>query len=115
MLRVQNTCAFRSAFLWAGAVICLFLIGCNDEAAEHSDRGIVLWKKGAYGAAIAEFDKAIELDPKSGKAYFYRANVYYDDRRYSKAWDDVHAAQELGYRIAPRLLEILREVSGRER
>lgn len=115
MIRVQNTRAFRSVFLWAGAVVCLFLVGCNDEAAERCDRGIVLWKKGAYDAAIAEFDKAIELDPKSGKSHFYRANAYYDDHRYSKAWDDVHAAQDLGYRVAPRFLEILREVSGRKR
>ena len=115
MVRFQNKHAFRSAFLCAGAIICLFIIGCNDEAGEHSDRGMALWKKGEYDAAIAEFDKAIELDPKSGKAYFYRANAYYDDHRYSKAWNDVHAAEELGYRIAPRFMEVLREASGRER
>ena len=115
LIPVQNTHAFRSAFLWASVVVCLFLVGCLDEAGEHSNSGIGLWKKGEYDAAIAEFDKAIELNPKYGKAYYYRANVYYDDHQYSRAWDDVHAAQELGYRIAPRFLKILREASGRER
>lgn len=65
------------------------------------------------GEAIAEFDKAIELNPQYAKAYYLRANAYYDDGRYGKAWDDVHKAQELGYRVAPRFLDILREVSGR--
>lgn len=55
------------------------------------------------------------MNPKSGKAYFYRANVYYDEGRYGKAWDDVHAAQDLRYRIAPRFIEILQEVSRRDR
>lgn len=104
-----------AALLRWSVVVCLFFIGCKDEAAEHNNRGIALWKKGDYSSAKAEFDKAIELNPKSGKAYFYRANVYYDEGRYGKAWDDVHAAQDLGYRVAPRFLEILREVSGKDR
>ena len=105
----------RRVLLWSGVVVCLLFAGCLDEAAEQTDRGMALWKKGEYDAAIAEFDKAIELNPQYGKAYYYRANAYYDDHQYSRAWDDVHAAQELGYRIAPRFLEILREASGRER
>lgn len=91
----------------------LFIIGCRDEATKHSNSGIALWKEGECGEAIAEFDKAIELNPQYAKAYYFRANAYYDDGRYGKAWDDVHKAEELGYRVAPRFLKILREVSGR--
>lgn len=101
--------------LWLAGIVCLFLVGCNDEATQHSNRGIAFWRKGKYEEAIAEFDKAIELDPKHAKAYYYRANVYYDDGRYSNAWNDVHKAEELGYKVAPRFLKILRKVSGRER
>lgn len=115
MVRVRNTRMSYNVLFCSGLILCLFLVGCLDEAAEHSDRGMALWKKGEYDKAIAEFDKALEMDPKNGKAYYYRANAYYDEGRYGKAWDDVHAAQELGYRIAPRFLKILREVSGRER
>ena len=96
-------------------VFCLCLAGCNDEAEEHSNRGISLWKKDKYEEAIAEFNKAIEINPKHAKSYYYRSNAYYDDGQYNRAWSDVHKAEELGYKVAPRFLKILREVSGRER
>lgn len=101
--------------LWLAAIFCLSMSGCRDEAAQYSNRGIALWKKGQYDEAIYEFDKAIEMDPKLARAYYFRANVYYDLGRYSSAWDDVHRAEELGYKIAPRFLKILQDVSGRER
>ena len=100
---------------WLAVVICLCLVGCNDEVTQHSNRGIALWKKDKYDEAVAEFNKAIELDPKHAKSYYYRANVYYDCGQYGRAWDDVHVAEELGYKVAPRFLKVLREVSGRER
>jgi tetratricopeptide (TPR) repeat protein len=115
VVRVYNAQTSVRMLLLSGMVICLLLAGCSDEAAKHCNRAIALWKKGEYDEAITEFDKAIELNPNYGKAYCYRANAYYDDGRYGRAWDDVHTAQELGYEVAPRFLKTLREVSGRER
>jgi tetratricopeptide (TPR) repeat protein len=114
-MSVREKGASGVLLLWLGLVICLFIIGCRDEATKHSNSGIALWKEGKCGEAIAEFDKAIELDPKYAKAYYFRANAYYDDGRYGNAWDDVHTAEELGYRVAPRFLKILRDVSGRDK
>jgi tetratricopeptide (TPR) repeat protein len=101
--------------LWVMVIVCLCLAGCHDEATQHSNRGIALWKQDKYDEAIAEFNKAIEIDPKHAKSYYYRANVYYDCGQYSRAWKDVHEAEDQGYKIDPRFLKILREVSGRQR
>ncbi len=56
------------------------------------------------------------MNPKNAKAYYYRANAFYDSGQYnSRAWADVHAAEALGYRITPSFVRVLSGVSGRER
>ena len=35
-------------------------------------------------------------------------------REYEKAWDDVHNAESLGYKLHPGFLKALREASGRQ-
>ncbi|MFA6246940.1 MAG: tetratricopeptide repeat protein, partial [Mucilaginibacter sp.] len=48
-----------------------------------------------YNAAIADFTKAIQLEPKNGRAYFYRANAYNDQKEYMMAVQDYDRAIEL--------------------
>ena len=55
------------------------------------------------------------LDPQNTEVYLERANIYYSQKRYDKTWEDVHKAQELGYRFEPAILEYLRKRSGREK
>ena len=39
--------------------------------------------------AIADLNKAIDLDPKSGDAYFLRGNAYRQKQQYEKALADL--------------------------
>ena len=64
--------------------------------------------------AIADYSRAIELDPSSGENYWGRAIVYYSLQQYDKAWADVHKARSLGSEPAPEFLSALRAASGRE-
>ena len=60
--------------------------GCNNViqsgeetsklAEAYCSRGIAYAKKREYDRAIADYDKAIDLNPKNAKAYYQRGYVY---------------------------------------
>jgi len=64
--------------------------------------------------AISDYNKAIEINPRFGKAYYYRAITYYHKKEYNTAWQDLYKSQSLGYQVPLEFLEKLREASGRE-
>lgn len=48
----------------------------RNAAQAYLGRGGAWRDKGAYGAAVADFSRALELDPENGGAYFQRGYVY---------------------------------------
>lgn len=80
----------------------------------YNNRGLAYSAKGRYDEAVADFTKAVEIDPRSGLGYAGRAIAYYSLRDYGKAWGDVYKAQGLGFQIRPEFLKALRKASGRE-
>ncbi len=85
-----------------------------SEAKAYLDRGDDYYKKGQYDLAIADYNKAIVIDPKLALAYYGRGNAYGQKGQYDQAWEDLKKAQKLGYQIAPKVLENLRKASGRQ-
>ena len=83
------------------------------NAEDYKDRGDALLAKGNTGQAIADYTKAIEINPKDGEAYNNRAIMYFGEKEYTKAKEDVTKAQALGYEINPQLLENLNRESTR--
>ena len=65
-------------------LVLLLLVGCGtptpalDDADAYFSRGIAYLEKDEYDLAIAEFDKAIQLDPDYAKAYAFRGIAYHD-------------------------------------
>ncbi len=59
------------------------------------NRGLSYAVSANYDRAIADFNEAIELDPKYGKAYYNRALVYEDLGRASDAIQDFEKSLEL--------------------
>src|SRR5215813_10324897 len=51
-------------------------------------RGVVLISKKETDKSLADFNKAIEIDPKATLAYFNRANLAYEKKEYDKALED---------------------------
>jgi len=89
-------------------------IAPNDAEACYN-RGNAYSLKGEYDKAIADYTKAIEINPKYAKAYYNRGLAYYLKKEYDKAWEDVYKAQGLGFKVHPGFLNALRKASGRQR
>jgi len=68
----------------------------NESAAELNDRGIEKGKKGDLNGAIADFNRAIELDPKDDAAYYNRAQAKWLKKDAAGAIADYTRAIELG-------------------
>ncbi len=73
--------------------------GQNRLATRYNNRGIAYGNKGDYDRAIADHNKAIELDPRYAKAYNNRG-VDYADKDYEKALADYNKAVELDPKYA---------------
>jgi tetratricopeptide (TPR) repeat protein len=81
----------------------------------YVSRGMAYGNKGEYDLAVADYSKAIEIDPTIYDAYRGRARAYYYKGEYDKTWKDVYEAQALGHPVDSKLLEKLREASGRDK
>ncbi len=71
-------------------------ISKEDLATAYSNRGDAYRNKGQYDRAIADFDTAIELDPKHAIAYSNRGIAYKKLGEIDKAMSDTQKAKELG-------------------
>jgi len=60
------------------------------------NRGIAYARQGDFDAAIADFDKAIELDTNNAKAYLLRGRAYFEIGERETAISDLERALELG-------------------
>jgi tetratricopeptide (TPR) repeat protein len=60
------------------------------------DRGNAYKDKGLYDRAIADYDMAIEIDPKYADAYNNRAWVYFKTGKFALGLPDAEKAVELG-------------------
>src|SRR5262249_18728053 len=70
---------------------CSLIIAGNadgDKAIASFNRGVAYFHKGDTGRAIAGFNRAIELDPKSAKAFNNRGSAYRYKAEYDQAIAD---------------------------
>jgi curved DNA-binding protein CbpA len=66
-----------------------------SDAKIHRERGISAYRNGDYNAAVAEFDRAIRLDPNFSAAYVDRSIVLYRMQRFERAFADIAQAKRL--------------------
>jgi tetratricopeptide (TPR) repeat protein len=85
------------------------------DAKAYYNRGNAYDNKGQYDKAITDYSRAIELNPRDAVAYYNRAIANVLKKEYEEAWDDVYKAQNLGHKVDPRFLKVLREASGRQK
>jgi tetratricopeptide (TPR) repeat protein len=87
-------------------LVLIIAIGCvttqevKKDADFYNNQGVAYDDKGQFDKAIANYNKAIELDPKHAMAYYNRGNSYYDKREYDKAISDYTKATEINPRYA---------------
>ncbi len=70
------------------------------RAGAHNGRGNVYYSKGDYDRAIADYTKAVELDPKDAVTHNNRGVAYYVKRDYDHAIADYTKAVELDPKFA---------------
>ena len=74
----------------------------SQLAATYSNRGIILANHGELDKAIADQNKAIELNPDSARAHVNRGNIYYRYNRHNEAVADYNQAITLSHgELAP--------------
>ncbi|HPX76269.1 MAG TPA: tetratricopeptide repeat protein [Bacteroidales bacterium] len=80
------------------AVISInLIISCGNSGKEHYDKGMASLSAEDYTSAIAEFDKAIEIEPNNAEYYYYRGSAKLDNENYKAAKEDFSKALELDY------------------
>ena len=65
------------------------------DAKAYRERGIFAYRSGDLDSAIADFDRAIQLDPKFTAAYIDRGIVLYRMRKFEKAFADIAQAKRV--------------------
>jgi len=65
------------------------------DARAYRQHGIVAYRNGDLDAAIADFDQAIQLDPKFSAAYIDRSIVFYRLRKFDRAFADIARAKRI--------------------
>ena len=65
------------------------------DAKSFRERGISAYRSGELDNAIADFDRAIQLDPKFTAAYIDRGIVLYRLRKFEKAFADIAQAKRI--------------------
>jgi tetratricopeptide (TPR) repeat protein len=65
------------------------------DAKSFRERGIFAYRAGDLDNAIADFDRAIQLDPKFTAAYIDRGIVLYRLRKFEKAFADIAQAKRI--------------------
>ena len=66
-----------------------------SDAKVFRERGIFAYRSGNLDGAIAEFDRAIQLDPKFSAAYIDRGIVLYRLQKFERAFADIAQAKRI--------------------
>jgi tetratricopeptide (TPR) repeat protein len=82
----------------------------SDRAAREARalrvRGIAAYRNGDLNGAIADLDRALDLDPKFLPAYIDRSIIFYRQRKFDRAFADVSPAKRIEKASRPRSLSV---------
>jgi tetratricopeptide (TPR) repeat protein len=67
----------------------------HDPSEASRERGIAAYRNGDLDGAIAEFDLAIQLNPKFKAAYIDRGIILYRMRKFDRAFADIEKAKRI--------------------
>jgi tetratricopeptide (TPR) repeat protein len=88
--------------------------GRADHAKVYYRRGVCLYKIGAYGLSIKDFNTAISLSSRYDKAYLSRAKAYAKTGRIHKAKADLKKCVDINPKFAKDAQSFMKEISSWE-
>jgi tetratricopeptide (TPR) repeat protein len=77
-------------------------------AQAHNNLGSAYMGEGEYDKAIEAYEKALALNPDFADAHNNLGTAYYKISKYSLAQDHFDKALSLGYKVNPKLLELIK-------
>jgi tetratricopeptide (TPR) repeat protein len=96
----------KPTILSVWALIIFIVAGCAKihppslDSEAYNNRGVVYYNKGQYDKAIADFNRALKIEPRHFWAYHNRGRTYISKYRLDKAIADFSKALELNPRDA---------------
>jgi len=93
-LEAHNSKQFKEAIAIYTAILGLKPL-IHIQSLIHIHRGMAYTAESDYKQALEDFSRALELDQKSAKAYYYRGVVYSILTKYSEALEDFHQCLRL--------------------
>jgi spermidine synthase len=79
-----------------------------DFAPAHFNLGVAYRRQGQLERAIAKLQEVLVLNPAYGKAHYQLGIAYYYDKQYKLAITHCNKAANLGIKVDPKLLELLK-------
>jgi len=79
-----------------------------SDAVAYTNLGVIYGRKAMYDDGITAHKKAIEINPNFAQAHSNLGAAYYKKGEYNLAIKHYDRAVELGYRVRPKLLELLK-------
>lgn len=74
----------------------------------HFELGMQYFRKAEFKNAVQEFDKAAVTNPRYPHNYYYRGVSLILSDDFENGWKNIQKAQELGFKVRPRMLDNLR-------
>jgi len=91
----------KSILVWSTFALLLTLSGCTYSAYHHLQSGIEKVNSEDYEEALAEFDRAIAIDPELAEAYIWRGRIKrYPFEDIEGSFDDINIALDINPQYA---------------
>ncbi|MGB2876982.1 MAG: tetratricopeptide repeat protein, partial [Dehalococcoidales bacterium] len=71
-----------------------------DEAMIHYNLGAAYSNNENYQQGVAEYLRAVEIDPEIGDAHYGLAFGFYQLKKYDLAWKHIQIAEKLGVEVS---------------
>ena len=91
------------------------MLKTTDYSSAYYNRGVIYYRKGAYDRAIADYNQAIELNPKSDLAYYNRGKCWLHLQNWQGAISDLTVAKSMGRDIIEAFRNDYKNVTAFER
>ena len=75
----------------------------------RNNLGLAYYAQEMDDKAVKEYEKALAINPAFAEAHYKLGLIYYEKKNYASAKTHIDRARELGYKIDPKLTELIKQ------